>query len=387
MDVRGPLAEPHREDPPTGGPRLALDDLLGQLIEHADDIRLAHERLRALLTANRKIIGDLASRRCSAGSPRRPVNWSRHATALSASSPRTEPGCRRSSPWEWTPRPPPPSANRRKGRGLLGALIEHPRPIRLARIADDPRSVGFPPNHPPMSSFLGVPITVRDEVFGNLYLTDSVRGEFSADDEEVVLSLAGTAGVAIENARLFEQAERRQRWLQASMEITTQLLSTDGEEPLDLIAREAREIADADIVTVVLPVPDSDQLMVEVVAARTPAELAGLPIRGGQHPVRGSDHDRTAGDGRRRDARDRDSHPSRRGRRSGPGDGRAVVDQQRGERCHGGGPSRRQPDLRQRGSRHGHDVRQSRGGCARTGGRTRPRTADRRARGPRPHCP
>ena len=90
-----------------------------------------------------------------------------------------------------------------------------------------------------------------------------------------MLALAATAGVAIENARLFEQAEQRQRWLQASMEITTQLLSVDGDEPLELIARQAREIADADIVTVVLPMPDSDRLMVEVAAAREEVQLAG----------------------------------------------------------------------------------------------------------------
>jgi GAF domain-containing protein len=100
-----------------------------------------------------------------------------------------------------------------------------------------------------MSSFLGVPIRVRDEVFGNLYLTGSAAGEFSADDGEVVTALAATAGVAIENCRLFEQAHKRQDWLQASTQITRQLLSAE-EEPLQLIAWQARQIADAHIVTV-----------------------------------------------------------------------------------------------------------------------------------------
>jgi signal transduction histidine kinase len=152
------------------------------------------------------------------------------------------------------------------GKGLLGALIDDPRPIRLRRIADDPRSVGFPPHHPPMSSFLGVPIRVRGTVFGNLYFAEAQGGEFTAGDEETALALAATAGIAIENARLFEQASRRQEWLQASTYITRQLLSAEGEEPLRLIAQAARQIADADVVTVVLPSADGSALVVEVAA-------------------------------------------------------------------------------------------------------------------------
>jgi signal transduction histidine kinase len=95
-----------------------------------------------------------------------------------------------------------------EGKGLLGVLIDDATPVRLPRLADDSRSSGFPSHHPPMNSFLGVPIRVGDEVFGNLYLTESRRGEFSAEDEDLALSLAATAGVAIENARLFEH--RRQ---------------------------------------------------------------------------------------------------------------------------------------------------------------------------------
>jgi GAF domain-containing protein len=141
------------------------------------------------------------------------------------------------------------------GKRLLGALIDDPHPIRLRWIADDPRSVGFPDGHPPMSSFLGVPIRVRDAMFGNLYLTESATGEFTADDEEMVTALAATAGVAIENARLFAQARKRHDWLQAATRITRLLLSDDGGEPLQLIARQVRKIADADIATVVLPTP------------------------------------------------------------------------------------------------------------------------------------
>jgi len=95
------------------------------------------------------------------------------------------------------------------GKGILGVLIHEARPLRLSRIQSDPRSVGFPPNHPPMTSFLGVPLRVRDHVYGNLYLTEKVGGaEFTEEDEEAVITLAAQAGVAIENARIREELER-----------------------------------------------------------------------------------------------------------------------------------------------------------------------------------
>jgi signal transduction histidine kinase len=95
------------------------------------------------------------------------------------------------------------------GRGILGVLIREAHPLRLTRIQSDPRSVGFPPNHPPMTSFLGVPLRVRDHVYGNLYLTEKVGdAEFTEDDEEAVITLAAQAGVAIENARIREELER-----------------------------------------------------------------------------------------------------------------------------------------------------------------------------------
>jgi signal transduction histidine kinase len=100
------------------------------------------------------------------------------------------------------------------GRGILGVLIQEARPLRLTRIQDDPRSVGFPPNHPPMTSFLGVPVTVRGTVYGNLYLTEKRAGaEFTEEDERAVVTLAAQAGVAVENARLWEENARIQEEL------------------------------------------------------------------------------------------------------------------------------------------------------------------------------
>lgn len=111
------------------------------------------------------------------------------------------------------------------GHGILGELIRHLAPLRLTELSAHPSSYGLPPHHPPMHSFLGVPIRVGDEVFGNLYLTEKRGGrEFDTEDETVLSTLAVAAGVAIENARLYEEARYRQRWLEASGEIVAGLL-------------------------------------------------------------------------------------------------------------------------------------------------------------------
>ena len=132
------------------------------------------------------------------------------------------------------------------GLGLLGLLIKQPAAAAAGpHQSDHPESYGFPPGHPPMGTFLGVPVRVRDEVFGNLYLTEKRGGgEFDEEDEAVVAALATAAGVAIENARLYEEARRRERWLQASAEVTTQpaVREPSRSEVLSLIARRAREI-------------------------------------------------------------------------------------------------------------------------------------------------
>ena len=122
---------------------------------------------------------------------------------------------------------------------MLGLLITDPKPLRLADLSAAPASYGFPPHHPPMTTFLGVPVRVRDEVFGNLYLTEKHGGaEFDEEDEQVVVALAAAAGVAIENARLYDDARRREQWLAASAEVTTALLSgTDPDEALAVVAR------------------------------------------------------------------------------------------------------------------------------------------------------
>ncbi|WP_449479189.1 sensor histidine kinase [Streptomyces abikoensis] len=139
------------------------------------------------------------------------------------------------------------------GRGILGELIHNPAPLRLTDLTRHPRSYGFPEHHPPMRTFLGVPVRVRDEVFGNLYLTEKRGGAaFDADDEAVLSTLSIAAGVAIDNARMYHESRRRERWLQALGEITRSLLSgTDEDAALELIAERAMEIANADSAVVV----------------------------------------------------------------------------------------------------------------------------------------
>jgi signal transduction histidine kinase len=165
-----------------------------------------------------------------------------------------------------------------RGLGLLGALVEDPRPIRLEHLGADPRSVGFPPHHPPMDSFVGVPVRVRDEVFGNLYLSEAAAGAFTEEDEELLTALAATAGVAIDNARLFGETRRRQHWSSALAEITTALLSDLDADPLDMLAEHVVSLADADLVTVLRPV-GGDLLMVDVAKGKLAGELNGLVFR------------------------------------------------------------------------------------------------------------
>lgn len=171
------------------------------------------------------------------------------------------------------------------GHGILGELIRNPAPLRLDDLARHPSSFGFPAHHPPMRTFLGAPIRVRDEVFGNIYLTEKRGGRaFDADDEAVLTTLSMAAGVAIDNARLYRDSQRRERRLEALGEITRALLAgTATDEVLRLIARRAMEVADADLATVLLPSGPAGDLTVQVAHGDT-AKL----VRGAVLPAAGS---------------------------------------------------------------------------------------------------
>jgi signal transduction histidine kinase len=145
-----------------------------------------------------------------------------------------------------------------EGKGVLGQLITEPYPLRIPDLSQHPSSVGFPPNHPPMRSFLGVPVLVRGAVFGNLYLTEKAKGTFTAEDEAILTALAGAAGIAIDNARLYEEGEVRRRWLSAVSDVRAALLdATSPAEALGLTAERVTTLTGADA-TWVLRGPDPD---------------------------------------------------------------------------------------------------------------------------------
>jgi signal transduction histidine kinase len=258
---------------------LSIDQLMRQLVDQASVIMNAQDRLRRLLHANRSIVQELSLPAVlhRIVDTARDVAGARYAAlgVIGADGLLEEflhVGLDDDAVQAIGELP--------KGRGVLGALIEDPKPIRLTRIADDPRSSGFPDHHPAMTTFLGVPIRSRDAVFGNLYLTDRIDGgPFTAEDEELVLALAATAGVAIENARLYEESRRRQEWLRASGEISRQLLDPEADysDTLHRITTSVKRLASADVVTLVRPTADDpNQLEVVVATGAAERDLIGL---------------------------------------------------------------------------------------------------------------
>jgi transcriptional regulator with GAF, ATPase, and Fis domain len=276
-DSREPGDEPRSDVSFPDAPRLQLDELLGQLTARAQEVLTAQGRLRGLLRANAAVVAELSLptvlRRIVTSACE--LLQARYG-ALGVIGPdgmleqfvhvgMDEDAVRR-------------VGHLPEGKGLLGALIQDPRPIRLTRISDDPRSVGFPQGHPPMESFLGVPIRVRGVVFGNLYLTEREGGgQFTEEDEQLAAALAGTAGVAIENARLYEESERRRRWLASSTEVTRALLSESGSEPLEMIAQRAAEDADAIVGMLLLPLGEG-RLTVDVATGPLAEYLVGKVV-------------------------------------------------------------------------------------------------------------
>ncbi|TSB18661.1 GAF domain-containing sensor histidine kinase [Streptomyces benahoarensis] len=164
-------------------------------------------------------------------------------------------------------------------KGLLGALIHAPQAVRLADLTRDPRSCGFPPGHPPMRTFLGVPIRVQHEIFGNLYLTEKRGGgEFSEEDLHMVRVLATEAGIAIGNARLYAATRQREHWIDGSVAVTTELLKgSDVDDALAVVAEQARRLADSAAGIVLLPDEDGG-LEIVAVSADDPVGIMGTQI-------------------------------------------------------------------------------------------------------------
>ncbi len=266
------------------GPRpvdARLDELLHELLDRVGEVVTSRERLRALLQAVIAISADLELRptlerivaaACELAGARYGalgVVGERHRLV--------EFIVEGMSPAQHAAIEHPPH-----GEGVLGLLIDDPRPVRMPDITKHPRSYGFPANHPPMHSFLGVPIRIRDRVYGNLYLSEKQgAAEFTEDDEQIVVGLAAAAGVAIENARLYHVGQRRQRWLAAATEITALLVGrVRRTEALEVIAARVREVADADMVLVLVHDEDTAVLTVEVGPCReaVPEGLIGATV-------------------------------------------------------------------------------------------------------------
>ncbi len=281
MAVQGENSEPGPAfSSPEQDPRLSIEVLMSQLVEQASVIMTAQQRLRQLLKASHSIVQELSLpavlRRLVATA--KDVSGAKYAALGVIGGDGTLEQFLHVGMADDTVRA---IGELPKGRGVLGALIDNPKPIRLSRISEDPRSSGFPDGHPPMTTFLGVPIRSRDVVFGNLYLTDRADGgPFTAEDEELVLALAATAGTAIENARLYEESRRRQEWLRASGEITRQLLDPEADyaETLHEIATSVKRLASADVVTLVTPTRDHP-VQLEVIIATGAAERELIGIR------------------------------------------------------------------------------------------------------------
>src|SRR4051794_10388197 len=278
---RGP--EPrqgHTADPLTPLLGAGLNDLLQELLTRVDELVADQQRLRLLLDAVVDLAADLSldgvlhrivGVACELSSAR----YGALGVLGSARDRRLQAFVTHGLSEEERAR----IGDLPRGHGLLGQIIDSPEPLRLHDIAQHPASYGVPDNHPPMRSFLGVPIRIREKVFGNLYLTEKAEGEdFTDRDEAVVVALAAAAGVVIENAQLYEEAARRERWLEATAEVAS-LLSTSGDtdSALTVVAERAREIAKADLSSVVLKRSDSE-LEVRIVSGIAPELVPAGPV-------------------------------------------------------------------------------------------------------------
>src|SRR4051795_2817674 len=174
-----------------------------------------------------------------------------------------------------------------EGKGGLGQLITEPCPLRIPDLGQHPSSVGFPPHHPPMGSFLGVPVLVRSEVFGNLYMTEKRHGEFTAEDEAVLTALAGAAGIAIDNAHLYEESELRRRWLVAVSDITRIVPdATETGRARTHIARRVVRLTEADATWLLMgPDPETGAYTITAQHGDRLRDLAGDRLLPTENPA------------------------------------------------------------------------------------------------------
>jgi signal transduction histidine kinase len=273
-------------------PRVELDRRLSDLVQAANDVLATQGRLRALLRANQIITAqlDLDSVLRSIVDAARELTGAEYG-ALGVLG--EHGGLERFIHVGMAQADIERIGHLPHGEGLLGALISDPHPIRIADIAADPRAAGFPAGHPPMRDFLGVPIRVRGEVYGNLYLTNHPDAAFSDEDEQLIRALAATAGFAVENARLYLEMRRRQQWATASAEVTARLLDSKEGGALSFVAERMRVLADASSAFVVLLGDDPERFTVFDVRGEDPTG-----VRGVDRPMKGSLVERVLRDAR-----------------------------------------------------------------------------------------
>lgn len=260
------------------GPRQELDQALAELLTQAERVRITQGRLRALLSATQAVVQeiDLPSVLTRIVQAARSLVDAQYA-ALGVISPERD-GLEE---FVYVGMPEEDAArigHLPVGRGLLGALVTDPRTIRLEHLKDDPRSAGFPAHHPPMDSFLGVPVRIREEVFGNLYLTNRRDGQFTQEDAELIEALAATAGFAIENARLLVRVRTRGQWMETASGLSASLLSSPTETAPDLIAGRMFQLPHVDKVAVLLTGDDPAQLQIAAARGADEGRLRGIVL-------------------------------------------------------------------------------------------------------------
>lgn len=255
-------------------PRSELEKTIEELVDRAKKVLTTQERLRSLLRANRIVVEELELSvvlRRIAEAAIELVDAQYGALGVIAADGGLEQFIHVGIPKDDVEA----IGHLPEGHGLLGAVIDTGEPIRLEHLEDDPRSSGFPEHHPMMDGFLGVPIRVRSEIFGNLYLTNPRAGRFTVEDEELVSMLAATAGIAIENSRLFDDVTRRQRWSAALADVTSALLAGDQGDPLQILVDYVAELIDADLIVVATPVGTGSEQGGDLRVAAARGEGAG----------------------------------------------------------------------------------------------------------------
>jgi len=296
-------SEPENTTPFAEGPKLEFELLLTQLIDRAHEVLATQVRLRQLIRATNSVVGDLDLSTVLtriAESARQLVGARYAAMGVIGEDGQLEQFIHVGMDEETVAQ----IDHLPEGKGLLGALILDPQPVRLQSIASDQRSSGFPAHHPPMESFLGVPIRVRNEVYGNLYLTDQVNGAFSADDEQLAQALAASAGIAISNARLFEESQYRERLSSALADINRQILANDEEGAIELSIKYAMELGNADLACVVRADAEQNQLVVTRAAGHGAEDLMEQSF-----PLKDSVAEEVLADGKVRTFHRTDSYP------------------------------------------------------------------------------